>query len=187
MERLQLADTGTVYFLQQKSKWQSIVSSDIAKKLFKIKPQAFYLFNNQPYILFFDLTAPMFLEEREAEIHKQVWSFDQSPLVFILKNKDLEIYNALSYSKRIGKLEQIKLDPNERIENIFSFWNLQSGDTWRWLQEKYYKKNIKEKRVNQKLFENIKGVREALTNRSSINSITENDANILILRHPLCI
>ncbi|MFY8188447.1 MAG: Eco57I restriction-modification methylase domain-containing protein [Flavobacterium sp.] len=158
-------------------------SSDLYKKLELIKPDAFYVFNNQPFILFFDLTSIKSIE-RETEIHKQVWSFDNSPIVFVIKDTDVKVYNALSYSKKEKSLDEIKLSQDE-IEDKFSFWNLQSGTTWKWLQDDYYENNKKKdfrKRVNEKLFQNIKEVRQTLVDKSKHGSLTDNEANSLILR-----
>ena len=46
-------------------------SSDTNKKLDVIKPDAFYVFNKQPFVLFFDLTSNIDVE-KETEIHKKV-------------------------------------------------------------------------------------------------------------------
>jgi len=178
LDRLKLSNTGTVYFYDQLSKWKPILTSDTAKKLELIRPTAFYIFNHQPYILFFDLTDSLFKREFEIEIHKKVWSFDQSPLAFILKDGDIEIYNAFSYEKKKQKLQQIKLD-DEQLNRMFSFWNLQSGKVWEWIRDEYYKNTIKQKRVSQKLFDNIKVVREKLVGSQNL---TDNEANTLILR-----
>ncbi len=158
-------------------------SPDLKKKLDLIKPDAFYVFNNQPFILFFDLTS-INGKLKENEIHKQVWSFDNSPIVFVIKDSELKVYNALSYSKKEESLEEIKLSQKELIDK-FSFWNLQSGSTWKWLLDDYYVNNKKKesrKRVNEKLFQNIKEVRETLVDKSKNNSLTEDEANSLILR-----
>jgi hypothetical protein len=128
--------------------------------------------------LFFDLSGPLFQEELEREIHKKVWSFDQSPLIFILKDSDIEIYNAFAYEKKRSKLQQIKLDDRD-LDKKFFFWNLQSGNVWEWIKDEYYKSTIKQKRVSQKLFDNIKIVRERLT---ANDQLTDDQANTLILR-----
>lgn len=179
---LGLLNTGTIFFTKKEDGSTFIFpNKEVEKKFEIIKPTAFYVFNDQPYILFFDLTGNT-NSDRELEIHKQVWSFDQSPLVFIVKNSSIYIFNAFTYDKNTKKLQEIKLDATENRNDLFSFWNLQSGTTWTWLQEKYYKNNIQNKRVNQKLFENIKLVRETLTNSTNEHCLSEDDANILILR-----
>lgn len=180
--RLNLLNTNTVYFFEQKSKWEKVISPETAKKIEKIKPRAFYVFNGRPYILFFEIPSLFQDDTKEKEIHKQVWSFDQSPLIFILKQSEIEIFNAFSYDKKKSRLEQVRLKEDESVDDLFSFWKLQSGSTWKWLQENHYKKNILDKRVNQKLFENIRIVRETLTDTADENSFTEDEANILILR-----
>lgn len=166
-----------MFFLnKEEGKLYPFKNKELKSRLDIIKPTAFYVFNSQPLILFFDLSEN-YNAEREKEIHKQVWSFDQSPIIFIVKANEIKVFNAFAYNKKIEKLEEIKNSSKE----IFSFWNLQSGNTWRWLQTEYYEnKNIQKKRVNQKLFENIRAVREGLLGIS--DKIDEDDANILILR-----
>lgn len=177
LQGLELYNSPSLFFLKEEDgKSFSFKNKEIKSRLEVIDPTAFYVFNNQPLILFFDLSKEYNLE-REKEIHKQVWSFDQSPIIFVVKATEIKIFNAFAYNKKTEKLEEIKNSPKD----IFSFWNLQSGNAWRWLQSEYYEnKNIQKKRVNQKLFENIRTVREGLLKTS--NKIDEDDANILILR-----
>lgn len=158
---------------------------DVLNKINRVSPDAVYVFNNQPLLLFFDLTNCK-ESNKESEIHKKVWSFDNSPIVFVIKDNDISIYNALNYIKgrdgKNGYLEKIELSEEERDEK-FSFWNLQSGETWIWFQDEYLnKKNENQKRVNQRLFQNIKDVRNYLTDKNKSNCLDEKSANSLILR-----
>lgn len=150
-------------------------SSDINKKLEDIKPDAFYVFNKQPFVLFFDLTSNTDLE-KENEIHKKVWSFDSAPIIFVIKETEAKVYNALNFEKHKG-LEEIKLSERERNKK-FSFWNLQSGDAFEWFYEKH-KKTVLKKRVNQQLFENIKQTIILLKDNFGLE---ESLAKILVLR-----
>jgi hypothetical protein len=179
LNELDLLRNEAVFFLNEE-KWKSLVTAETQKKLEKIKPTAIYVFDGNPYILFFDLTENAD-PEREQTIHKQVWSFDQAPLAFIVKPSEVKIYNAFAYEKRKKEsgLQEIDISKEERKKQ-FSFWNLQSGKAWKWLQENCYKSDIQKKRVNQKLFDNIKLVREKLILNS--NDLSEDDINILILR-----
>lgn len=180
LDQLKLTDSDTVFSFKQRE-WRSFVPRSTQNKLDIIEPTAFYVFDNLPYILFFDLSSSSYSKEKENEIHKQVWSFDQSPVTFIIKDGNIEVYNAFAYEKKASRLEKINV-PNEKLKQKFSFWNLQSGNTWKWLQEDYYQKNIKEKRVSQKLFENIKLVREYLIQSDISDSLSDDEANTLILR-----
>ncbi len=185
LNQLGLNKHNAVYFRDEKNgPIYSGFSSELQKKLDIIKPDAYFIFNQQPFLLFFDLSLNQ-NSERESDIHKQAWSFDNVPVIFIIKNTEIKIYNAFNYSKEDKKLEEIILSEEERNEK-FSFWNLQSGFIWKnWFQQEYLEKtrnnNIK-KRANQKLFENIKQVRQALTNTKSENSLSDDEANTLILR-----
>jgi len=163
----------------------SPIQPEFRKRLNKIDPDAYYVFNELPFILFFDLSEPSDnTRERESEIHKQVWSFDQSPVIFIIKQSEVQLFNAFGYTKDRnnlnGGLEEIKLSAEERNDR-FSFWNLQSGETWKNWNKDYLAKSNKS-RVNQQLFDNIKKVREELTNPVIENALSEDQANTLILR-----
>lgn len=176
LNQLDLIENKAVYFRDEEDgEVFSGFSSDVFKKLELIKPDAFYVFNNQPFILFFDLTS-MNDKEKETEIHKQVWSFDNSPIIFVIKESEVKIYNALNFEKHKG-LEEIILSEKERNKK-FSFWNLQSGEVIDWFYEKH-KKTVLKKRVNQQLFENIKQTISILKDDFGLK---ENLAKKLVLR-----
>ena len=179
LKQLNLLDA--VFFKENGKVYDGFIS-EVQKKIEIIKPDAYYVFNKQPLILFFDLTNEKD-NEREKLIHKQVWSFDNSPVIFVVKENEIRVYNALNYSKNDESLEEIKFKDSKERDSKFSFWELQSGATWKWLQDEYFEnrsKKQKRKRVNEQLFQNIKEVREYLT--ISKNSLDEEDANSLILR-----
>ncbi|MBC7523107.1 MAG: hypothetical protein H7239_01510 [Flavobacterium sp.] len=176
LNQLELIENKAVFFRNEEDgEVFNGFSSDILKKLDLIKPDAFYVFNSQPFILFFDLTS-VFDKENENEIHKQVWSFDNSPIIFVIKDTEIKVYNALNFEKHKG-LEEIKLSEKERNKK-FSFWNLQSGETFEWFYEKH-KKTVLKKRVNQQLFENIKQTIIILKDNFGLE---ESLAKILVLR-----
>ncbi|MDR2651621.1 MAG: hypothetical protein LBC68_04830 [Prevotellaceae bacterium] len=164
--QLELKNSGTIFFKNEENSFDINLLSDMQTKLRLIQPDAIYIFNNHPFILFFDLTEEKDLE-KESNIHKKAWSFDNSPIVIIIKDNDIQIYNALNYIKENNRLEKINLSGDERNQK-FSFWNLQSGVTWQWFQDEYLNNNRRKetkKRVNEKLFQNIKDVRNVLIDR----------------------
>jgi hypothetical protein len=177
---LELTSNNAVFFLDRKEEWKDVISSENLKKLEIILPDAFYVFNKQPYILFFDLTKYDLSNEKDQEnvknIHKQVWSFDQATLVVFIKENTEEYYNAIEFNRRTGTLTEI-IDKDNAKKHC-SFWNLQSGKTFDWFYDKY-KNTIVRKRVNQQLFENIKQTIYLLSNEFQLN---EKDSKILILR-----
>ncbi len=159
--------------------WSNIFSFEIAEKLQDvIQPDAVYHFNNEPFILFFDFTENE-KDDRINKFHSQVWCFDKAPIVFAVYSKNIEIYNAFKYENN-KKLKQIVLNYTQ-INEKFNFWELQSGKTWNWLLNTYKRDFDKKNRINQKLFESIKALRNKLTN-SEVEQLSEKEANILILR-----
>jgi hypothetical protein len=126
---------------------------DIHQKIKSILPDAIYFFNSQPLILFFDLTD----RNRELnDLYKKVWSFDNTSIIFLIKETSIEVFNALNYikDKNQNALEKIDLSEEEIIK-LFNLWELESGNTWDWFQEKYIEKQkgkSHRKRVNERLF-----------------------------------
>lgn len=152
---------------------------DIKLRIESIEPDAVYIFNSQPLILFFDLSEQ---KRNLDELYKKVWSFDNTSMIFIIRDKDVEIFNALNFikAKKTSSLEKIDLSKQE-IERLFNIWELESGKTWEWFQNNFIDKKkgrTHAKRVNERLFSNIKQTREELKNKG----IEESEANSLILR-----
>ncbi|WP_347173634.1 hypothetical protein [Polaribacter uvawellassae] len=96
LKQLNLLDA--VFFKENGKNYDGFIS-EVQKKIEIIEPDAYYVFNKQPLILFFDLTDEK-NKVREKEIHKQVWSFDNSPVIFVIKGDEIRVYNALNYSKK---------------------------------------------------------------------------------------
>lgn len=176
LNQLDLIENDAVYFRKEED--GAIFdgfSSDIFKKIQDIQPDAYYVFNKQPFVLFFDLTTATD-SEKENEIHKKVWSFDHAPIIFVINDAKVKVYNALHFEKHKG-LEEIILSKEERNKR-FSFWNLQSGAAFEWFYEKH-KKTVLKKRVNQQLFENIK---QTILLLKDVYALEESLAKILVLR-----
>ncbi len=173
-------DKSVVFKDKNDSSYNAQFHKDIQQKIESILPDAVYIFNTQPLILFFDLTE----QDRDlSDLYKKVWSFDNTSIIFIIKKTDIEVFNALHFIKdqKQNTLEKIDISIDE-IERLFNFWELESGNTWDWFQKEYIEKQrgkTHKKRVNERLFSNIKDVRNHLT---SNNSLDENEANSLILR-----
>ena len=192
-EKLELPDDAVIY-RKNYPRWDSpgvVFSSETRNGLEKIMPDAVYHFKNQPFILFFDFTREE-AGKRARIIQEQVWCFDKAPVAFFIYENEVKILNAFHYQERhdCGEsgLEEIRLENDEEKFKRFSFWELQSGNTWKWIQETFYKEGKKQKkklyRVNQILFDNIKDLRKQLTvsSRENPNPLDEVFANILILR-----
>ncbi|NOS57412.1 MAG: N-6 DNA methylase [Cyclobacteriaceae bacterium] len=115
----------------------------------KIKPDAFFCFDNKPLILFFESPA------NRQELHEAIWNFNECPIAIIVDNDSVEIFNGFRYEKDKKCLE--KLGGNEKL-NDFTYFELVTGRTW-----EQYKENLDYKfRVDYHLLQNIKATREIL-------------------------
>jgi len=183
LKKLKLSEERGILFSDKDNLWNfsnDIISFEIIEKLNKIKPDALYHFNNQPFILFFSLIDN---NRPQKQIFREVWSWDKVPVIFILKSGDISVYNAFRYQKERDseQLEEIKFNSEKDLIKKFSFWELQSGNTWKWLEENIYKTTIKKYRVNNNLFNNIKAARIFLSEEAN-NKLSIEFSNLLILR-----
>jgi hypothetical protein len=113
-----------------------------------IKPDAFFCIDNKPMILFFD-------NPNDTELHKKIWNFNETPIVIIVKNDVVEIFNGFQYLKDDKSLA--KIGENEKL-NDFTYFNLFTDQTWENYQEHFRYEN----RLDFFLLHNIKAARDIL-------------------------
>lgn len=148
-ERLELnRDNGLYYF--EDSGWQNLFSPKTNYALERLSPQAFYCFNNEPLILFF--------EEEKIDVqktHRDCWNFNKSPIIITAKREDVNIYNGLSLNDKTEKL--FKLLDSSKLDEL-NYWKITSGKFWQKNSEQFDKKN----RVDVNLLENLTTARAEL-------------------------
>jgi hypothetical protein len=145
-------------FVTHENLWQEECQfASRVKKLIenKLRPDAFFVFDNKPLILFYDS-----LENSES-IHKALWNFNESPVVFFANNSSVEIFNGFNYLKEHSALQ--KIGDNGNL-NDFSYFEIVSGKTW----EKYQSELKYENRVDFHLLENIKAARNLLISKDKL-------------------
>jgi hypothetical protein len=118
---------------------------------------AVFLLKKNPFILFF--VNP----KNEKELHKWIWNYNKSAVVFIIKNKTVDILNGFELNNN-GFLEI--LENSENLQN-FNYLELVTGQTW----EKYSEKLKFQNRVDYKLLKNIETVRNAVIQELENNNI----------------
>lgn len=115
----------------------------------RIKPDAFFCFDNKPLILFFDNPTD------KAALHEAIWNFNECPIAIIIQNDIVEIFNGFSIDVNIKLLKSLG---GENKLNDFSYFELVTGRTWELYKEHLDYKN----RVDYHLLQNIKAAREML-------------------------
>ena len=123
----------------------------------EIKPDAFFCFDNKPMILFFCNPAD------KQKLHKAIWNFNECPIVIIIENNIVEIFNGFHFDKE-SKLLKI-LGKDEKLDN-FSYFELVTGRTWKQYEDELNYKN----RVDYHLLQNIKAARKILVEKNNLDS-----------------
>jgi hypothetical protein len=155
-EHLGLSPEKGLVEIKDRKKWVKCVPTGVTflsktvEQLNIIKPDAFYHFNGVPLILFFENPV----NEDVQRIHGQSWCFNQAPVIFILKDGTINIYNAFRYKKGTA-LQKLDITDTE-ISRRFSSWELQSGNTWKWIENTFFKRGITKHRVDRYLLDNIR-------------------------------
>lgn len=123
----------------------------------KIKPDAFFCFDNMPMVLFFENPSD------KEKLHKAIWNFNECPIAIFVENSSVEIYNGFNYLRETATLE--KIGGSDKIDD-FTYFGLVTGKTWEQYQQQLHYKN----RVDYHLLENIKSARELLFEQSHLTS-----------------
>lgn len=128
------------------------------------KPHSVFSVGDKPFILFYEnLYKPEL-------IFKSIWNLNEAPIVIILQNNTVEIYNGFKYLKEQSSLAKLG---TEHILNDFEYFKLVTGETW----EKYNEQLEYENRVDFKLLKNIEAARDILINDCNLN---EHNSNALL-------
>ncbi|GAQ13480.1 restriction modification enzyme [Myroides odoratimimus] len=139
-------------FLTKENKWKTETSfPNRVKRLIerKIEPDAIFVFDNKPMILFFEN------KENKSDLHEAIWNFNECPIAIFIENGTVSIFNGFNYLKENKSLE--KLGSTNNLTN-FTYFELVTGRVW-----EQYKKNLDYKnRVDYHLLQNIKATREIL-------------------------
>lgn len=169
LEKLNLSNQDGVFFYDdiynEKTDFLSVRLRDVFSQ--QLKPDAFFCINNEPLILFFE-------KKRDLKVlEKQIWNFNQSPVIFINDNNQWLIRNGFNYLNDSKKLETLA---NNNISE-FDYFKIITGESW----EKYKKDFEQKNRVDSYLLKNIEDTREYLTNEKQGN-LPDKVANFLIGR-----
>ncbi|MCD4669324.1 MAG: N-6 DNA methylase, partial [Actinomycetia bacterium] len=179
--RKKLKDTSgnNIFDLYDKNVINYKSNDKVEYSLKKLAPHSFFLFNNEPLLLFFDNP-----KKSIEDLSKDIWNFNKSALIFVNRPQELRIYNGFNYEKS-GLLEVFETINNvtdfDKL-NQYSYWKIVTAELWNTKDEKF-KNNT---RVDKKLLDNIKVARNILIgkdkNEQIENPLHEKHANRIIGR-----
>lgn len=154
------------------------------EQLNHLKPNAIFLLESRPFILFYDVIGETDAEKRSNIAKHHTWIYDTAPIVIILTDRGIEVLNAFSYNKKEGIKGEIW--EQEEIDKQFSYFALMSGQAWQKWQEKQYTKVKKKQqagRFNETLLNNIRELRDRLVDSKDSPLLKrEREATTFLLR-----
>lgn len=158
-KQIGLNELNGLFFLKESYWKQSTAFPNRVKRLIdlKIRPDAFFCFDNKPMVLFFENRTNW------QELHKAIWNFNECPIAIFVDNGTVEIFNSFNYLKDKATLD--KIGGIEKL-NDFSYFGLVTGKTWEQYQHKLDYKN----RVDFHLLENIKSARKLLVETHKLDA-----------------
>lgn len=165
LEKLNLSDKDGLFSNADLSDSKTdFLPNRLQDSLLKINPDYFFCINNEPLILFFHNPENLDLLE------KQIWNFNQTPIVFIISQNQIQIKNGFNFLKNAGLND---LTDSKNISD-FDYFKLVTGELW----EKYKSNFDSRKRIDNYLLNNIESARSILINKG----LDSNVANSLIGR-----
>jgi len=167
LNKLHISESKNLFEFSEEFKWKNVIPARLHKGLEKINPDYFFVQENRIIALFFDFTE----ENREDKIFKDIWNLWWSPIVYILKNWLLDIYNWLNFNTENTSFKKIKKEINLENKELeeFSLLNMLSWNLWN--NKEFEKKNT----VDEELLKNLKNTREILIKELSLDKeITTN-------------
>ncbi|MDR0437780.1 MAG: SAM-dependent methyltransferase [Bacteroidales bacterium] len=131
--------------------WRTKVNfpSRVYRFLEQTNPDAFFCLDNKPMILFFENP------QNKEKLHKDIWNFNETPIVFIIEKGLVEICNGFNLLREEKALE--KIGGEDKLNN-FRYFELVTGKTW----ETYKKELTYKNRADYKLLTNIKDARRLI-------------------------
>lgn len=166
-EQLNLTKEKGLFFLEE-NLWKGLFTNRVERLLEEIiRPDAFFCIDNKPFILFFENP------KNKSQKLKEIWNFNESPVVFISTEDSLEIYNGFEF---LEEKETLQLFGSDEILNDFTYFKLVTGETW----EKYQNSFSFQNRVDYHLLHNIKAARDILISDNNSLPISNETANSLL-------
>lgn len=144
-----------------------------------IEPTSFFCFNNEPFILFFDLSNNTD-QNKLKEIQEKSWNFDKAPIIVVSTDTDIIFYNAFNIDSAKSELVPLIQEKTDKDED-FSFENIYSGTFLNKYKNRFTDKN----RVHETLFNHIKSYHAELIKDKNLSSLTAINilTRILFLRY----
>ncbi|MCL2722100.1 MAG: N-6 DNA methylase [Treponema sp.] len=153
--KLNLADDALIRLSNKKWKEKVRLSNRISRFLEQTSPDAFFCLDNKPMILFYNDPTD------KKKLHKQIWNFNEAPIIIIIERGNIEIFNGFSVNEKgADKGFLVKIGNHEKLDD-FTYFKLVTGKTWEIYKDELTYRN----RVDYRLLTNIKDAREFILSK----------------------
>ena len=165
LNKIGISQNKKLLFDFQNKTWKQKIAFRLHKGLIEIKPDSFLVHEDKLIALFFDFTKDNNIIL--ASLFKKIWNLGGVPVIFIITNTTVEIYNGFSFDTEKSSFDKLKIGKTElnqeNIVNNFSIWDIFSGKSF---------ENIKQfkSQVDEKLLENLENTKNILT-KHNLNDI----------------
>lgn len=120
---------------------------------------ALFYFGGKPLIFFYDNPKD------PTALHKAIWNLNEVPVVIMVFNDSVQVYNGFAYEKELASLQLIGED--EVLEH-FSYFKLVTGSGW----EAYQRELSYHNRVDYYLLNNIQFAQKHIQNTGVSRNLT---------------
>lgn len=120
---------------------------------------ALFCFGGKPLIFFYDNPTDV------SALHRAVWNLNEVPLLIIVCNDSVRVYNGFAYEKELASLQLIG---EEDVLEHFSYFKLVTGSGW----EAYQKELSYHNRVDYYLLNNIQYAQKHIQNTGVSRNLT---------------
>jgi len=168
LNRIGISEKDDHFNLFQNSLWKKKIPFRLHKGLTEIKPHSFLLYDNKIIALFFSSTS----QDRSdpSTLFKKIWNLGGSPIVFIITDQYVDIYNGFSFNTKtylFDKLKIGKVDVTiENINNTLSIWDIITGRSFEQLESR-------KTQVDEKLLENLENTKKILLRNGLEDTIAQ--------------
>jgi type I restriction-modification system DNA methylase subunit len=151
------------------AEWRSEVPYRLQKGIQDISPDAMYVQEGRPVILFFDLSAN---SRNKQLLSKMIWNLGGVPIVYFIEDTTVTILNGYLFDTNTSLFGELKTKKKQ-----LGYWDVISGRLWTELNVHKHAS-----RVDEQLLRNIQDAQEALVD----DGLNVDIANSLIGRLLFC-
>ena len=173
--KLGYSESGNLFYFHNNG--SASLSLHDRKMINELKPYAYYIVDNKPFILFFDKQLDKDVTVRD--ISRPVWNA-QIPVAVFCDESTVRFFNgtSLAYdSWCIREVNSVAFDEcNEKSD--FSFWIISDPLFWN-----KYNKDYSQERLNHSLLDNISYLTDKLRNTYKINFATRLVLRLIFIRY----